>query len=122
MAAVLVLLAGHVADRLLNSPLVSITLICVAVVLAVGQRLSLRRVGLTPVHIAVYVAVAAAAVIPGLFVNMTFWISGGFLSPYVLTVTGAACIIIGVTDHLRLTRLLAPLSTDQPTDEATGDR
>lgn len=102
--------------------MVSITLLCVAVVLAVGQRLSLRRIGLTPVHIAVYLAVAAAALIPGLFVNFPFWVSGGFLSPYVLAVTGAACIIIGVTDHLRLARLMAPHSTDQTTDEATGDR
>lgn len=117
VTAVLIIVLGQIADRLVNSSLISITLLCVAVVLAVGQRLSLRRVGLTPVHIVVYLVVAAAALIPIFFTSFPFWVSGGFLSPYVLTVTGAACIIIGITDHLRLTRLMAPLSTDEATSD-----
>jgi hypothetical protein len=104
--ALLLFLGAYVADRHLRGP-VLLTLLAVALSLGVGQHLMLRRTGLTPVHLAVYglVALAAAGPLVGLG-------TGAQLLPYVLAVTGGALVVVGLVDHRRLVRALAPVEDE----------
>lgn len=107
-------LGGYLVDRQVRGP-VLLTLLAVALSLGVGQYLMLRRTGLTPVHAAVYALVALSAAGPLVGLGL-----GGSLLPYVLAVTGAALVVVGLVDHRRLVRAFAPLrATDA---EGDGER
>lgn len=105
IAASVVALSFQV-DRSVELP-VLLSLLALAGVLCVGQMLLLRRVGLSPVHWIVYFAVAVASTGP-----LAGWARGEGLSTYVLAVTGAATIALGLIDHLRLARALAPVHNE----------
>ncbi len=101
--ALLLFLGGYVLDRHLRGP-VLLTLVALALSLGVGQYLMLRRTGLTVVHVVVYALVAVAAAGP-----VVGWGRGEVLLPYILAVTGAALVVVGLVDHRRLVRSFAPL-------------
>lgn len=105
MAMLVILLLGYVLDRWLQLP-VLLTLLGLAVSLAVGQFLMLRRTGLTPVHWLVYAALALAACAP-----VAGWPRGADSLPYVLVTAGLALIVLGVVDHRRLVKILGPAET-----------
>lgn len=73
-----------------------------AVVLGVGQKLLLRRTGLTPVHWIVYGLVFLSAFVP--LAMPSFY--------PVLPVLGAGLVVIGLVDHFRLVRFMTPAATD----------
>lgn len=83
------------------APPVSVTLLAVALVAGVGDYLMLRRVGLTPVHWAGFGMLVIASAAPLFGVG-----SDGFDSPFVLSVIGVVMVAIGLTDHLRLVRIM----------------
>lgn len=86
----------------------SLSLLVVAVLFCVVKKLgSLPRVRLTPVHWVVCAALAAAAFAPLAGIGST-----AFLSAYVLTTIGVAMIVMGLVDHARLVRAMAPLPVE----------
>jgi hypothetical protein len=105
MTMVVVLLVGYVLDRWLQLP-VLLTLLGLAVSLAVGQFLMLRRTGLTAIHWAVYAALVVAA-----FAPVVGGPRGGDAQPYMLICAGAALIVLGLVDHRRLVQILGPAET-----------
>lgn len=102
LAAVLV---AFVLDRWLAPPVV-LSLLAVAAGLGAGQFLMLHRVGLTPVHWAVYAALVVAA-----FAPMVGVANKGLFTPFVLAVTGAALVVLGLIDHRRLVRAMGPAAS-----------
>lgn len=102
MAMVVVLLLGYVLDRWLQLP-VLLTLIGLAVSLAVGQFLMLRRTGLTAIHWCVYGALGLAA-----FAPLVGGPRGGDAQQYMLICAGLALIVLGLVDHRRLVQILGP--------------
>lgn len=102
MAMVVVLLVSYILDRWLEPP-VLLTLIGLAVTLAVGQFLMLRRTGLTVVHWLVYAALVLAA-----FGPLVGGPRGGGALGYILVAAGIALIVLGIVDHRRLVRILGP--------------
>jgi hypothetical protein len=108
------LVAAFLLDRFWQPP-VLLTMLTLAVVLAVGQYLMLRRTGLTAVHLVVYGLVAVSAAGPLVDVG-----GGDALVPYALTVAGLALVVTGLVDHRRLVRFLGPAAEDadgDPDDE-----
>lgn len=85
------------------SPPVSATLLAVAAALAASAVLELSRVGLSAVHWAVRAALVVASFAPVVGVG-----AGGVSSPFVLAVVGGAMVVLGVVDHVRLVRAMAP--------------
>lgn len=102
---VMVILVAFVLDRWLDPPVV-LSLLAVAAGLGVGQILMLRRLGLTPVHWAVYAALMVAAFAPLVGVA-----NKGLFTPFVLAVTGAALVVLGLIDHRRLVRAMGPAAS-----------
>lgn len=80
---------------------VSLTLLAAALTLGVGEFLMLRRMGLTPVHWGSFAVLVLAAFAPLVGVG-----ADGPRSPFVLVVIGVVLIAIGVTDHLRLVKIM----------------
>lgn len=105
--ALVALIAAAVVDAVVSPPF-SLSLLVAAVLFSVVKKLgSLPRVGLTPVHWVVCAALAAAAFAPLAGIGST-----AFLSAYVLTAIGAAMIVMGLVDHARLVRAMAPLPAE----------
>jgi hypothetical protein len=102
MIAVVVILIGYLLDRWLSPP-VSLSVLAVALVLGGGQFLTLRRIGLTPIHWIVYGLLVIAAFGPLLGLGV-----GGLFSTYALTVTGVALVVVGIVDHRRLAEMMGP--------------
>lgn len=113
-AALMLFLGGYIVDRQVRGP-VLLTLVALAISLGVGQYLQLRRTGLTPVHKAVYGLVALGAAGPLVGLGL-----GASLLPYILAVTGAALVVLGLVDHRRLVRSFASLDASDP--ERDGER
>ncbi len=102
MIAVVILIVAFVLDRWLTPP-VSLSILAMVLVLGGGQFLTLRRVGLTPIHWVVYGLLAIAALGPLVGLGV-----GGLTSTYVLTVIGIALIVVGFVDHRRLVKMMGP--------------
>ncbi|MGH3502695.1 MAG: hypothetical protein ACRDQA_17650 [Nocardioidaceae bacterium] len=109
--ATLGVFAAYALDIAVQRPVLATPLV-LAAALAVGQYLSLRRTGLTWLHWAVYVLVAASAAGPLLGLGI-----GTNLLTYVLVVGGLAFIVLGVVDHIRLVRFMGPVD-----ERSVGER
>lgn len=110
VVAVIIVISAVTMDKSLDPP-ISLTLLAVAVVLAAGQFLALRRVGLTAVHWTVYAVLVVAAFVPLVGVG-----SDDFLPAFRRVTLGLALVVIGLVDHRRLIRILGGLPEDR-TDE-----
>lgn len=104
-----IVLVAFALDRRLAPPVV-LSLLAVAAGLGVGQFLMLRRVGLTPVHWAVYAALVVAA-----FAPMAGVANQGLFTPFVLVAVGAGLVVVvGLVDHRRLVRAMGPAADVEP--------
>jgi hypothetical protein len=103
-AALVVCMAGYVADGLLDWPVLVLPLIA-AVCLFVNFKLSYRHVGVTRVHWAAAALLIVSAAAPVLGLDLLGARTGVF-------VLGAAMVAIGLRDHFRLAGAMKPVPHD----------
>ncbi|MGO1971908.1 MAG: hypothetical protein ACTH2Q_03015 [Propionibacteriaceae bacterium] len=94
---------GLMIDRWAGIPIAMGTLIC-GLTLVPFDKAQYRHVGTTRIHWAVIGGLVVSSLVP----LITGWGSPDWLWRYSVTVIGAALVIRGLVDHLRLTKALAP--------------
>ncbi|MBB3325153.1 hypothetical protein [Microlunatus antarcticus] len=104
LAAFVLCLVGYVLDRLAVSPVLLLPLLA-AVSLAAGYRLGYRHVGVTRAHWA-----AVALLVLG---SLTPLVGLDVLGPRTgVLLLGAAMVVIGLADHVRLVAAMKPVPRD----------